>query len=334
MPDALMPNNEKSRLDALFSYQILDSLAEQEYDDIARLAAYICGVDRAMVAFLDQDRKWHKARYNIAATEVPRSFSICSLTILGDKPLIVPDTHKEPSVQNIGMVTEAPYVRFYAGVPLIDREGHAIGTLCAIDTKPHSDLTKEQVENLVALARQVMQLLELRYQLIQTKANESRLRDLSLTDDLTGLYNRRALINAFNAEVARVQRCANFFSVLVIDIDRFKLFNDKFGHTVGDHVLKNVADSLRSRTRSSDFCARYGGEEFVILLAQTSHEQGLEIAEMYRRTVMERSGNYKITISLGHASYEGGDSFEACFDRADLALSEAKAQGRNRIRSC
>lgn len=327
-------NNEKSRLDALFSYQILDSEPEQEYDDIARLAAYICGVDRAMVAFLDQDRKWHKARYNIATVEVPRDFSICSVTILDDQPLVVADTHKEPLVQNIGMVTEAPYVRFYAGVPLIDRDGFAIGTLCAIDTKPHPGLTEEQVDNLVALGRQIIQLLELRYQLMQTKANESRLRDLSLTDDLTGLYNRRALVDAFKAEVFRVQRNASVFSMLVVDIDRFKKFNDQFGHTVGDQVLKNVADSLRSRTRSSDFCARYGGEEFVILLAQVSHEQGLAIAEMYRRTVMERSGDYKVTISLGYAAYKDGDSFEACFDRADLALSEAKAQGRNRISSC
>jgi len=333
MTDAVTLNNETSRLDALFSYQILDSEPEQEYDDIARLAAYVCGVDRAMVAFLDQDRKWHKARYNIAAIEVPRDFSICSVTILDDQPLVVPDTHKEPLVKNIGMVTEAPYVRFYAGVPLIDRDGFAIGTLCAIDTKPHPGLNEEQVNNLVALGRQVMQLLELRYQLMQTKANELRLRDLSLTDDLTGLYNRRALIDAFQAEVSRVKRSGSVLSLLVVDIDHFKLFNDQFGHTVGDQVLKNVADSLRSRTRSSDFCARYGGEEFVILLAQVTHKQGLGIAEMYRRTVVERSGDYKVTISLGHASYEDGDSFEDCFDRADLALSQAKAQGRNRIRS-
>ncbi|WP_271273655.1 sensor domain-containing diguanylate cyclase [Aliamphritea hakodatensis] len=339
-----LPDNESERLLALEDYDILDTLPEQAYDDIARLAAFVCGVDKAMVAFVDGERKWHKARYNIAPEEVPRGFAICSQTIMGADPFIVPDTHKDPRVKDIGMVTHPPHVRFYAGVPLIDDAGMALGTLCAVDTQPQ-DISEEQTRALTALANQVMQLLRLRKSLKVLEArerqlNESRqrldsanseLRRLTLTDELTGLNNRRA----FNTELSRETHHAGTretpLSLLVIDIDHFKILNDNRGHSFGDQVLIRVAGLLRQRVRHQDFCARYGGEEFVILLPDTPLQGALKLAEACRKSIQENGfDGEKLTISIGVAEYQGQPA-EALFDSADKALLDAKRQGRNCI---
>ncbi|MEH6446293.1 MAG: sensor domain-containing diguanylate cyclase [Oceanospirillaceae bacterium] len=330
MSDMPIPANEESRLIALDAYRIMDTLPEREYDDIAMLAAFVCGVDKAMVAFIDGKRKWHKARYNIKPIEVPRNFAICSHTIMSSEPLIISDTHLEPIIADVGMVINPPHVRFYAGVPLLDEEGHAIGTLCAIDTKPHSGLSLQQVNSLQALARQVMSLLKLRSNLLFVKASEQRLRNLSITDHLTGLYNRRAFLASCEIELSRAKRHDGRFSILMIDIDNFKRVNDEYGHSVGDQVLIDVANSLKLRTRASDLCARYGGEEFVVILGQTNVKQALSLAESYRNAVQKGFDQQSVTISIGVAEYIVGDTVMNCIDRADVALLKAKSSGRNR----
>jgi GAF domain-containing protein len=159
--DLLLSDNELSRLEEIDSYHILDTLPEQEYDDIAMLSAQICQTPISTVAIVDETRKWHKAQFGLAKDSGPRDFAICSHTILSEGMLIVEDTHLHPILCHIGMVTNPPFVRFYAGVPLINSEGFALGTLCVVDTKPNS-LNDYQMKALNALARQVVALLELR----------------------------------------------------------------------------------------------------------------------------------------------------------------------------
>ena len=339
-----LPENESERLLALEDYDILDTLPEQAYDDIARLAAFICGVDKAMIAFLDAERKWHKARYNIAAEEVPRGFAICSRTIMGSEPLIVPDTLEDSRVKDIGMVTHPPHVRFYAGVPLIDDAGMVLGTLCAVDTRPQT-ISEEQTRALIALGNQVMQLLRLRKSLKVLEARErqlyesrqrldsanSELRRLTLTDELTGLNNRRAFNSELSREIHHAGTRETPLSLLVIDIDHFKILNDNRGHSFGDQVLIRVAELLQQRVRHQDFCARYGGEEFVILLPDTPLQGALKLAEACRQSIQEnRFDGEQLTISIGIAEYKG-QAAEALFDSADKALLDAKRQGRNCI---
>ncbi len=339
-----LPDNESQRLLALEDYDILDTLPEQAYDDIARLAAFVCGVDKAMVAFVDTERKWHKARHNIAPEEVPRGFAICSQTIMGSEPFIVTDTLEDPRVKDIGMVNNPPYVRFYAGVPLIDDAGLALGTLCAVDTQPRT-MTQEQTEALTALGNQIMQLLRLRkslkilemreQQLCESKqrldnANDE-LRRMTLTDELTGLNNRRAFNTALDHETRQAGNRETPLSLLVIDIDHFKTLNDNRGHTFGDQVLTQVAERLMQRARNQDFCARYGGEEFVILLPGTPLEGALKLAEACRQNIEDNQFDGEtLTISIGIAEYAGQPA-EAFFDCADNALLSAKQQGRNCI---
>lgn len=341
----LIPKNESQRLTALESFQILDTLPEQAYDDIARLAACICGVDRAMVAFIDKDRKWHKARFNVEPSEMPRDYVICARTIMSEMPLIVCDTLEDERVSSIGMVCGPPHIRFYAGVPLITDDGLILGTLCAVDTKPHT-ITPSQVESLEALGRQVIQLLKLRKNIISLEKAEKSLQQkhknlndnnqflqaLSITDELTGLNNRRSLNDAIEKETQRATRYFTPLSVLMIDIDFFKQFNDLFGHNIGDTILIEVSRALKKRSRSSDFCARFGGDEFVILLPHTTLKDAKQLAHQYTTDINNLYAHEKrITISIGISEFDPQQTTQDLFQSVDNALLQAKENGRNCI---
>jgi GAF domain-containing protein len=158
---APIPENEAQRLAALREYHILDTEAEQCYDDITALAAYLCQVPIAMISLVDQSRQWFKSKLGLNQRETPRDVAFCAHAILQTGPLIVRDALKDARFADSALVTRAPHIRFYAGFPLAGPEGFALGTLCAIDRKPRQ-LSAEQKTAMLALARQVMALLELR----------------------------------------------------------------------------------------------------------------------------------------------------------------------------
>jgi GAF domain-containing protein len=153
--DHPLPKNEEARLDALHKYDIFDSLPEKSYENIAKLAAHICGVDKAIISFLNETSKWHKANYNIDTIEVPRGFAIFSRTILNIEPLVINDTLDNPETSSIGIVCNPPYVRFYAGVPLLTADNIALGTLCVVDSRPNA-LSAKQIDLLMMLGNQLL----------------------------------------------------------------------------------------------------------------------------------------------------------------------------------
>ncbi len=158
---ATPPQNEEERLQALRELGILDTLEEQSYDDLTRLAAEICGVPIALVSLVDQDRQWFKSHHGLAARETPRAVAFCSHAILGDDIMVVEDSSKDERFHDNPLATDAPHVVFYAGAPLILRGDVHLGTLCVIDTQPRT-LSEAQRLSLAALARQVVTLLDLR----------------------------------------------------------------------------------------------------------------------------------------------------------------------------
>jgi GAF domain-containing protein len=158
---ARLPANEAQRLAALREYRILDTAAEQSYDDITKLAAYICEVPIATISLGDESRHWLKSKLGWDQQEKPRDVAFSAHAILQSKPLIVRDALKDRRFANSPLVARPPHIRFYAGFPLVSPEGFVLGTLCAIDRKPRQ-LSAEQKRAMRALARQVIALLELR----------------------------------------------------------------------------------------------------------------------------------------------------------------------------
>ncbi|MDR3516297.1 MAG: GGDEF domain-containing protein [Azospirillaceae bacterium] len=169
--------------------------------------------------------------------------------------------------------------------------------------------------------------------------NLVRVRRESLTDPLTGLYNRKHFDASLSAAAAAAMESGQSLSLLMVDIDHFKLFNDRFGHIIGDHVLALVAQILTDCIKGRDTATRYGGEEFAIILPDTHLQDSVKVAEQIRTTVasrrvVNRSNNQRlglITLSVGCAEYEPGEPLRALVHRADEALYAAKRAGRNRV---
>jgi diguanylate cyclase (GGDEF)-like protein len=174
-------------------------------------------------------------------------------------------------------------------------------------------------------------------------ANAERYADAkerAFVDDVTDAYNVRYLLEATENEIQRAERYGKALTVLFLDLDRFKLVNDRHGHLVGSRVLRRLSEVLGECVRQVDTLARYGGDEFTILLVDTDHDTGLKVAERIRRTVAdtifegEGGAPIRLTISIGVATYPGHSrEREGLLDLADKAMYRAKSRGRNCISS-
>jgi len=168
---------------------------------------------------------------------------------------------------------------------------------------------------------------------LREKEAHGELEKLSLTDSLTGLYNRRHLMGTLASEVQRSRRLRRAFSVLLADVDRFKQYNDTHGHLAGDAALVKIAEVFRRTTRQVDCVARYGGEEFVVMLLEANLATATLVAERIRARVAEQDlGEGKLTLSIGVAEYpDGGETPEELIATADAAMYKAKSAGRNQV---
>jgi two-component system sensor kinase FixL len=164
-----IPANESDRRIALDRYKILDTLPEQVYDDLTRLAADICGTPIALISLVDKDRQWFKSRIGLEPTETPRDISFCGHAVAAKATLNVPDATQDPRFADNPLVVEVPNIRFYAGAPLITHDNYALGTLCVIDFQPRN-LTEQQIRQLEILSRLVINQLELRLNRHSTEA--------------------------------------------------------------------------------------------------------------------------------------------------------------------
>ncbi len=316
------PQMERLRLQALHSYQVLDTAREEPFDRVVRLARSIMRAQIALVSFVDGTRQWFKARSGLTFCETPRQHSFCTHTIESDDPLIIPDAHADPRFRNLPMVVEPPYVRSYIGVPLRTPAGYRIGTLCVMDTEVcHPNL--EQIGILQDLAALVMDELELRL--------------VATTDSLTGALSRRAFFSAAARDISRVRYHGDHLSCVLLDLDHFKRINDNYGHAAGDRALQEVVKLLKTGLRDRDYLGRIGGEEFAVIMPGADSAVAYDVGERLRERVMNawlltQEGEVRLTVSVGVTTLTPEDD---CIDdllrRADDALYTAKSSGRNRL---
>jgi diguanylate cyclase (GGDEF)-like protein len=160
---------------------------------------------------------------------------------------------------------------------------------------------------------------------------KKKLEELTITDPLTGIKNRRYFIDALEAEIERAKRYNHNLSLIMFDIDHFKLVNDQHGHDVGDEVLKEYTKLISSELRKNDAFCRIGGEEFIVILPHVKLSFAVMVAEKLRESVEEYKKVLPITMSFGVVEYRSGEDKDELFKRVDNALYEAKENGRNRV---
>jgi len=193
-----------------------------------------------------------------------------------------------------------------------------------------SQIREEDKERFQILAQQF--LIGLKRALLYKKMQE-----LAITDSLTQLFSRRHFLDRFKEELNRSRKFKYSFSFLMVDIDKFKDFNDKYGHLVGDAILREVSRTIKETIRQIDFVGRYGGEELSIILVETDKEQARFAAERLRQAVEAKNirvydEELKVTISIGIATFSrGSETADKLIESADKALYAAKQAGRNRV---
>lgn len=247
-----VPLDETVRLKSLHSLRILDSMPEERFDRITRMAQRVFDVDICLVSLVDTNRQWFKSKQGLAACQTAREISFCGHAILDEAAFIIEDTHQDERFSDNPLVEADPMIRFYAGYPVHAPGGHRVGTLCLIDAQPRS-FSPHDVETLRDFAALVDDEL----------ASSSAIN----VDPLTGIANRRGFEMVAKHVLPLCDRNNLNVELLFFDLDQFKQINDTFGHDAGDQALRTFANLLIKSFRTADVVARLGGDEFAVMMA-------------------------------------------------------------------
>lgn len=315
-----VPANEAERINSLYSLGLLDALPNERFDRLTRLAKRLFGVPVAKVTLVDDDAVFTVSCAGQSFGAVPRELSFCAHAIVNDGLLLVPETLSDPRFHDNPYVTQAPFIRFYAGCPLTVPGGARLGSLCLIDFEPRQFSSED-----VSLLRDLASMVEQEMAAVQ----------MATIDEMTTLLNRRG----FEAAVPQaLQLCARMnkpASLLFFDLNRFKQINDTYGHAEGDRALKAFAETLRKVLRSSDLSGRLGGDEFVALLINSSHDETAIVTARLRAAINERNEadqrGYDICFSVGQVEVPPGGEVDiaALLAQGDADMYTNKLAMRN-----
>lgn len=313
------PNNEQTRLATLRSISILDTPPEEEFDRFTRIAKRLFNVPMALISLVDENRQWFKSCDGLDATETPRDISFCGHAILGDRPFIINNALEDERFSDNPLVTGAPHIRFYAGVPLSAQNGCKLGTLCIIDREPRT-LSDHDVEALVDLAAMV--------------EHELSAIQLATMDELTDISNRRGFIQLAGHSISLCARENLPASLVYIDLNDFKYINDTFGHAEGDHALVVFSEQLSTTFRESDIVARLGGDEFVVLLIdnakQVTEEAINRLTQMTNHYNQTENKQYELSFSYGIVEFDPAShhTIEDLLKDGDMLMYKQKLSNR------
>ncbi|MDY7573173.1 sensor domain-containing diguanylate cyclase [Actimicrobium sp. CCI2.3] len=309
------------------SFSILDTPPEIEFDALTRVVAHAFNAPIAVIAMMDSDRLWFKSKLGLDVPQLDRKIAFCAHAIMTpDAPLVIEDLTADPRFAINPLVSHNPHLRFYAGAPLVDDSGLALGTIAVIDSRPRA-FSQTQQHVLMDCSRLVMTAMQARRRALV-------LEQLAMTDYLTGLPNRAQFDQAMATEMNHARRTAQPFSLLCLDLDGFKGVNDEFGHAAGDEVLCEVARRLQRHVRLGDTLARLGGDEFAIVTRDADSDAVAILADRLMDTVRQpirlTSGDLvTLGISVGIAPYTSDvTSAQFLLARADKALYRIKNQLR------
>jgi diguanylate cyclase len=329
---APIPRDDDQRLRALAELAVLDTAPEPTFDRLVRLAARSTRAPIACLAFVDRDRVWIKAAVGIEPGDLPRAEAFCAHAILGSGVMEVEDATGDDRFTDHPWVAGEPFVRFYAAAPLVVGRGHAVGTLCVLDTVPRPAFGPEEREALLDLAATTVEALAARRERRELDAARAELLRLTTHDALTGVLNRRGLAERLSMALALARRSATTVTVTLLDLDDFRDVNERFGHALGDEALRVVAHRLREAVRDHDLVARTGGDEFAVVLQATEEAAAVVVAA---RLLADLAGvhvvqGYRVELraSAGVATFpRDAEDLTGLLWAADVALERARAAG-------
>jgi diguanylate cyclase (GGDEF)-like protein len=328
------------KLANLQSVDLFYTPLEERFERITRIARRALRAPVAAISLLNEDKQWFKSAAGWGVSELPRSQAICRITVESNAPLAIADTLADARTASLQIVQGAPKFRAYAGRPLRDEEGDAIGTFCVFDVKPRDFTPADQacIADLAELAQRELLSDQWRnaHAALTTKLGVARRE--ALIDPLTHLWNRRGASVLLKGAFAESDAAATPVTLALLDLDNFKRVNDVYGHHTGDEMLRRVATRLLAAVRGDDAICRMGGDEFLVLMVDTDAKAAGQIAERIRQAVSgtpvpTREGTLPMSVSVGYTVRHPGDATpaETLIERADTALIRSKTGGRNRV---
>lgn len=307
---------DPGRLAALRTSGLLETQPSESFDRLTRMVVRVTGAPAALVSLVDADRRILLSSSGLNAPwderrETPLADSFCRDVVERGSPLVLEDTRNVTPLGGGDLGAAA-----YAGFPLSTPEGHTIGVLAAIDASPRQ-WSQGDLEALDDLAASVMSEISLRH-LAQRLSTEAR------TDPVTGLGNRRHWDLDGPRELARARAFGHSLVLALLDLDRFRRFNDRHGNSAGDQLLRDITQSWRASLRDVDLLMRFSGVQFAVAMPATGLDPAFDIVERLRGDLP--SG---LVCSAGLAMLRDGEDADALLQRADSALVRAKRSGRN-----